>query len=121
LAGFLGGDADAGEENSVLRKMADQFVLRGPDDDGYWSDTGQRMGLGHRCLAMVDLSPAGHQPMVSASGRYVIVFNGEIYNHLDLRRELEKTGLPRRDAPRSDGTARIDTSASPSRNEVVER
>lgn len=117
LVGFLGGVAGASGDDAVLRSMADQLILRGPDDEGYWSDTGQRIGLGHRRLAIVDLSPAGHQPMASASGRYVIAFNGEIYNHLDLRRELEKTGLPRRDAPRNDETARIDTSASPSRND----
>ncbi|MDE2349025.1 MAG: asparagine synthase (glutamine-hydrolyzing) [Gammaproteobacteria bacterium] len=59
---------------------------RGPDDQGVWQDA--RIWLGHRRLAVVDPSPAGHQPMHSADGRYVIVFNGEIYNHRDLRREL---------------------------------
>src|SRR5262249_37539827 len=63
---------------------------RGPDDSGTWSDSQVR--LGHRRLAVVDLSPAGHQPMESADGRYVIVFNGEIYNHAELRPELSPEG-----------------------------
>jgi asparagine synthase (glutamine-hydrolysing) len=90
LVGFLGGVADADGDEDLLRDMADSLVHRGPDDSGFWCDKEQRIGLGHRRLAIVDLSPAGHQPMVSASGRHVISFNGEIYNHLDLRRELEK-------------------------------
>jgi asparagine synthase (glutamine-hydrolysing) len=96
LAGFMGGLVGAGGEESLqqdsgqvlLRRMADTLINRGPDDGGYWCDAEQRVGLGHRRLAIVDLSPAGHQPMVSVSGRYVIAFNGEIYNHLDLRSEL---------------------------------
>lgn len=62
---------------------------RGPDDSGVWTDPADGVALGHRRLAIVDLSPAGHQPMLSASGRYVIAFNGEIYNHRELRRELQ--------------------------------
>jgi len=72
--------------------MADAIAHRGPDDAGIWLDTSGRVALGHRRLAIVDLSTAGHQPMVSPVGRYVIAFNGEIYNHLALRRELEATG-----------------------------
>ncbi len=74
----------------MLQCMADTLIHRGPDDGGYWCDSEQRIGLGHRRLAIVDLSPAGHQPMVSASGRYVIAFNGEIYNHVGIREELER-------------------------------
>jgi len=92
LAGFLGGGVGA-DADVLLRRMADTLIHRGPDDGGYWCDSEQRIGLGHRRLAIVDLSPAGHQPMVSASGRYVIAFNGEIYNHLELRRELEQIPL----------------------------
>lgn len=88
LVGFLGGRAGADGANVLLRRMSDTLIHRGPDDDGVWCDSEQRIGLGHRRLAIVDLSPAGHQPMVSASGRFVIAFNGEIYNHLDLRKVL---------------------------------
>jgi|WetSurSiteA1Bulk_404760.scaffolds.fasta_scaffold00026_17 asparagine synthase (glutamine-hydrolysing) len=91
FVGYLGGSATQGIEGelALLKSMADTIVHRGPDDAGYWCDVEQRVGLGHRRLSIVDLSPAGHQPMQSASGRYVIAFNGEIYNHLDLRRALE--------------------------------
>ena len=64
----------------------DRLKLRGPDDSGAWRD--ECVLLGHRRLAIVDLSPAGHQPMESSDRRYVIVFNGEIYNHRELRPRL---------------------------------
>ncbi len=69
--------------------MAQRIAHRGPDDSGVWVDADAGLALAFRRLSILDLSPAGHQPMVSASGRYVIVFNGEIYNHLHLRGELE--------------------------------
>lgn len=91
FAGFLdrGGFADG---EAVLRRMADTIVHRGPDSDGYWVDGEVGIALAHRRLAIIDLSPAGHQPMASHDGRYVLSYNGEIYNHLDLRRELEAAG-----------------------------
>jgi asparagine synthase (glutamine-hydrolysing) len=73
----------------ILERMADQLYHRGPDSAGYWSDEKSGVALAHRRLAIVELSSAGHQPMISKSGRYVIVFNGEIYNHADIRAELE--------------------------------
>lgn len=82
----------ADEASATVRRMADTLVHRGPDDAGVWVDAEAGVALGHRRLAILDLSPAGHQPMVSASGRYVIAFNGEIYNHLELREELSKLG-----------------------------
>jgi asparagine synthase (glutamine-hydrolysing) len=72
--------------------MADAIVHRGPDDSGVWVDSPAGIALGFRRLAIVDLSEQGHQPMRSASGRYIIVFNGEVYNHRSLRRELETYG-----------------------------
>ncbi len=72
--------------------MADQLIHRGPDDVGTWVDPKAGVALGFRRLAIVDLSSAGRQPMESASGRYVIVFNGEIYNHRELRRQLLHEG-----------------------------
>lgn len=72
--------------------MADALVHRGPDDGGAWSDPAAGIALAHRRLAIIDLSPAGHQPMHSPCGRYTIVYNGEIYNHRAIRAELEADG-----------------------------
>lgn len=91
FAGFLGGavpDGDAGNR-ALLGRMGDVIAHRGPDDHGCWFDPGHGIGLSHRRLSIVDVSSAGHQPMQSHSGRYVIAFNGEIYNHLFLRKSLE--------------------------------
>jgi asparagine synthase (glutamine-hydrolysing) len=90
LVGFLGGIAGASEGDGILRRMTDRLVHRGPDDGGFWHDNEQKVSFGHRRLSIVDLSHTGHQPMVSARERYVIAFNGEIYNHLDLRKDLEQ-------------------------------
>lgn len=73
-------------------RMAAAIVHRGPDDQGIWSDPDARITLIHRRLSIVDLSPQGHQPMISASGRWVINYNGEIYNHPALRAELDARG-----------------------------
>jgi asparagine synthase (glutamine-hydrolysing) len=75
-----------------LRRMADAIVHRGPDDQGVWTDAAAGIGLGHRRLSIIDLSPLGRQPMSSRSGRYTITFNGEIYNYRDLRAELSARG-----------------------------
>lgn len=72
----------------VMMKMANSIAHRGPDDAGYWVRAEDGVGLGHRRLAIVDTSVAGHQPMQSADGRYVLVFNGEVYNHLDIRAKI---------------------------------
>lgn len=91
FAGFLTAGRCAPDDwvRSTLARMADAIASRGPDGVGYWHDASSGIALGHRRLAIVDLSPAGAQPMESACGRYVIAFNGEIYNHLDLRKQLE--------------------------------
>lgn len=81
-----------GSDDRHLHAMGLAIAHRGPDDADIWRDTAQGIGLVHRRLSIVDLSPAGHQPMLSASGRYVIVYNGEIYNHLDLRQQIEHQG-----------------------------
>ena len=89
FAGFLTGSALAADAARVqATAMADAIRHRGPDDAGVWVDAPAGLALSHRRLAIVDLSAAGHQPMASASGRWVIAFNGEIYNHLSLRAEL---------------------------------
>jgi asparagine synthase (glutamine-hydrolysing) len=79
----------------AIRRMVATLRHRGPDDEGIWIDQAAGIGLGHRRLAVIDLSPAGHQPMASRDGRYILTFNGEIYNHLALRAELAGSGEPR--------------------------
>ncbi|EKE00949.1 MAG: hypothetical protein ACD_21C00250G0022 [uncultured bacterium] len=74
-----------------IKKMADALTHRGPDDSGYWVDVGSNLALGHRRLSIIDLNPTGHQPMFSSQDRFVIVYNGEIYNYLDLKKELDKS------------------------------
>ena len=76
----------------VLTAMTQCILHRGPDDAGEWYENGREVALGFRRLAILDLTPAGHQPMSSASGRYVIIFNGEIYNFAELRSELSAAG-----------------------------
>jgi len=80
------------ELQQTIQAMSSTIRHRGPDDAGVWIDDNQAIGLGHQRLSILDLSPAGHQPMTDSSGRYVMVFNGEIYNHLMLRAELQALG-----------------------------
>jgi asparagine synthase (glutamine-hydrolysing) len=93
--------ADALE--AVARRMADTLVHRGPDDSGTWSDEDAGVALGFRRLSIVDLSVEGHQPMASSSGRFRMVFNGEVYNHESLRRELTGAGWSFRGHSDSEG------------------
>ena len=86
IAGFLG-SVDKPEE--LLTNMANAIQHRGPDDKGIWLDQAKEIGLAHTRLSILDLSSAGHQPMHSLSDRYLIVFNGEIYNHAIIRAELD--------------------------------
>src|SRR5437879_5667847 len=74
----------------ILRKMTDAIAHRGPDGEGFYTD--RFVGLGHRRLAIIDLSPAGHQPMISRGNQVVLSYNGEIYNFQKLRAELETLG-----------------------------
>ncbi|SIO61481.1 asparagine synthase (glutamine-hydrolysing) [Singulisphaera sp. GP187] len=91
FAGFLDRNRQAGTDamTTSVFAMVDTLHHRGPDDRGAWVDAEAGLALGFRRLAIVDLSPEGHQPMSSAGGRYVLAFNGEIYNHIELRRELQ--------------------------------
>lgn len=79
-------------DSALVQSMARTLRHRGPDDEGIWISPDGRIGLGHRRLSIIDLSPAGHQPMKGAAGRHWISFNGEIYNFQDLREELVKLG-----------------------------
>lgn len=94
FTGYLGHGpwGTATSASFTLRTMAQAISSRGPDDFGEWTDAAEGIGFGHRRLAIVDISPAGHQPMASASGRFVLAYNGEIYNHMDLRAQITALG-----------------------------
>lgn len=96
IAGLLSG---LKVDDALLARMTDRIAHRGPDDKGGWVDPEAGVGLGHRRLSIIDLSPLGHQPMVSNDGRWVIVYNGEIYNHAELRAELDEDSR----GPKSNG------------------
>lgn len=94
LAGFIdtSGAKNDGQLAAMVSRMAETLRHRGPDDDGIWTEAQAGIALGFRRLAILDLTQSGHQPMVSRCQRFVIVFNGEIYNHADLRKQLEIEG-----------------------------
>jgi asparagine synthase (glutamine-hydrolysing) len=74
----------------ILQKMTDAIKHRGPDGEGHWIE--ENVAIGHRRLSIIDLSPAGHQPMISSDHRYILTYNGEIYNYREIRTELEAAG-----------------------------
>lgn len=80
-----------GAGREIALSMRESLYHRGPDDSGLWIDDEARIALAHRRLSIIDLTSSGHQPMMSSSGRYYIAFNGEIYNHLELRSQLNTT------------------------------
>ena len=95
VAGFL--HRDGGSETSLSElcdRMTSRLIHRGPDAGGIWVDSRRGVALGHRRLSIIDLTDAGAQPMLSASGRYVLSFNGEVYNFIRLKKELESTRYP---------------------------
>ena len=92
IAGFFAPSSMPADAAEVARAMGDALRHRGPDDSGEWLDPGAGIALAHRRLSIVDLSAAGHQPMHSADGRWVLVYNGEIYNHGALRDQLQAAG-----------------------------
>jgi len=90
IAGIWGPQGkDCGQ---IAARMAEAIRDRGPDNQGVWSDRQAGIALGHRRLSILDVSPAGHQPMISSDGRYVVTYNGEIYNFPELRADLERSG-----------------------------
>lgn len=98
MCGFAGlldprRDRRPGETGEILRAMAAPMVPRGPDGAGEWVDAETGVGLAHRRLSILDLSPTGAQPMLSGDGRWVVSYNGEIYNHLELAGELGSAGV----------------------------
>ena len=78
MCGIAGVVGPASRSRAALGAMAATIAHRGPDDEGLWQDAASPVGFAHRRLAIIDLSPAGHQPMASADGRWTIAFNGEI-------------------------------------------
>jgi asparagine synthase (glutamine-hydrolysing) len=88
IAGFVTNNIKI-DYNTVLTEMGAAIEKRGPDDSGIWFDSEKGVGLSHRRLSILDLSPLGRQPMTSSNKRYIIVFNGEIYNHMSLRHQLQ--------------------------------
>lgn len=95
LAGFINKSGGLGLDGleATARSMAGTLAHRGPDDKGTWVDPEVGLAFGFQRLSILDLTPAGHQPMVSGNGRWVLVYNGEVYNFADLRRELEDRGI----------------------------
>ncbi len=90
MCGIVGYWDNRGADAIIIERMAMRIQHRGPDDVGIWLNNEGDLALAHRRLSIIDLSPAGHQPMHSPCGRFTLVYNGEIYNHQDLRTELEK-------------------------------
>ena len=92
FAGLIGnGNLTNAEVQATIIDMGETLIHRGPDDHGVWNDRDAQIALVLRRLSVVDLSEAGNQPMLSASGRFVLAFNGEIYNHLELRKLLKRS------------------------------
>ena len=94
IAGFLGLKRQTSAQTlaAQAKAMGNAQIHRGPDSGGVWTDEAAGVALSFRRLAIIDLSPAGNQPMISANGRYILVLNGEIYNFKDLRADLETAG-----------------------------
>ena len=90
IAGFITINNFTGHEiKTIINNMSSTLSHRGPDNTGYWICESGQVALGHKRLSILDLSTSGHQPMISSSNRFIIVFNGEIYNHLRLRQEID--------------------------------
>ena len=92
MCGIVGifGETELPNLGNCIEKMTETLLHRGPDSSGTWIDQENKIALGHRRLSILELSEAGHQPMKSSCGRFVLSFNGEIYNHLDLRKDIER-------------------------------
>lgn len=93
MCGIAGYISKIKQFDDLIRGMIDKISYRGPDSDGVWFDRESNVAFGHKRLAILDLSESGHQPMVSHSGRFTIVLNGEIYNYLELKEELLKYNI----------------------------
>ncbi|MCH7707691.1 MAG: asparagine synthetase B, partial [Myxococcales bacterium] len=92
IAGIIGYRVDVHVDEAELIALRDAQEHRGPDDAGVWRSPDGRVGLAHRRLSILDLSPTGHQPMATLDGRFQLVFNGEIYNFREIRSDLIRLG-----------------------------
>lgn len=92
MCGIVGYWSKKSLDSSVIEQMALRIQHRGPDDSGVWLDEDAGLALAHRRLSIIDLSPAGHQPMISPCSNFILIYNGEIYNHQELRAQLEQEG-----------------------------
>ena len=92
IAGFIKYTNNVFNNKEILSKFTEKLAHRGPDSSDYWISEDKRVGLAHTRLSIQDLSSNGNQPMVSNNSRYIIVYNGEIYNYLTLRKELQNLG-----------------------------
>ena len=90
IAGFIVNHESKLDLTSIAKKMVNMIGHRGPDDEGVWVDETSQVAFGHKRLSILDLSMAGHQPMHSKCSRYSLIFNGEIYNHNDIRNKFKK-------------------------------
>ena len=90
MCGITGFVSNNKIDEIIIKRMSNMISSRGPDKLGFWSDNASGIAFGHRRLSILDLSQAGNQPMHSLNNRYTIIFNGEIYNHLKLRKLLLK-------------------------------
>ena len=93
ITGFITSSNNRKLHSKVIQGMVDKLEHRGPDDHGFWVDDSGQVALGHRRLAILDLSKSGHQPMHSETRRYILSFNGEIYNHLEIRKNLQESSM----------------------------
>ena len=93
MCGIAGIISEKPLKNDILQRIADLIKHRGPDDSGIWQSDDRKISLAHRRLSIIDLSDRGTQPMQDTSGRYVITYNGEIYNYLEIRAELKTMGV----------------------------
>ena len=90
IAGYIDISKKYKADRNLVKKMTDKLIHRGPDAEGQWAD--EYVALGHRRLSIIDLDAKSNQPLVSFDGRYVITFNGEIYNYIEIRKRLLEKG-----------------------------
>src|SRR6266852_1515054 len=93
MCGIVGVLSNSVVERATVERMRDKLAHRGPDHAGLWQSDDGRICLGHRRLSIIDLDVRSHQPMCTQDGRFVVTFNGEIYNYRTVRRELEGAGV----------------------------